>query len=268
MRFRPAALFASLLVGSTAYAQTTTTVKITSPGIGTAVTSGGAAASYPAGTPNFYVSPYAGLLNYDQATGTGTSVSLNCVDYFHEVYVGDVWTANVTNLGAASSNLNLLSNTRYGHFADPSSPYDALAYGNVLQLYKQAAWLTLQYDANPGSTPDKTRAIQSAIWTLFNGLDGSAADGPWFNGTGTTMNDSQWWVVESGKAQNQLATADLQYFSVITDNTSPWASDSKQEFLVHTTPEPSTIILMLTGGIALLVVVRRRQRNGSALEAA
>jgi hypothetical protein len=75
-------------------------------------------------------------------------------------------------------------------------------------------------------------------------------------------------VVESGKAQNQLSAADLQYFSVLTDNTSPWTADSKQEFLVHTTPEPSTIILMLTGGAALLFVVRRRQKNAPGLEAA
>jgi hypothetical protein len=259
MRLRALALGTSLvLAGSvSALAQTTTTVKITSGGIGTPVTSGSAVAgSYPAGTPNFYVSPYSGLINYNTATGTGQSVSLNCVDYFHDVYLGDVWTANVTNLGAAAGNLDLLANTRYGHAADPLAPYDAGAYGNVLQLYKQAAWLTTKYDANPGSTPDKTRAIQSAIWTLFNGYDGKIADAPWFNGPGTDINDSAWWVSQSALYANQV---NLNEFSVLTGNVDAWADGSKQEFLIHTTPEPGTIVLMLTGMAALLIVMRRRR---------
>lgn len=269
MRLRSLALSASLLVvGSVATAQTTTTVKITAPSIGTAVTSGGAAAgSYPAGTPNFYVSPYAGLIDYDPSTNRGTKVSLNCVDYFHHVSVGDVWTANVTNLGAANSNLGLMANTRYGNFA-ASNAVDPYTFGGALALYKQAAWLTLQYDANPGSTPDKTRAIQSAIWSLFNNYDGTASLPPTFNGPGIDVNDSAWWVTEAGKAENQLATSELQYFSIITDNTNPWAADSKQEFLVHATPEPSTVILMLTGIIAMLVIVRRRRQGAAGLEAA
>src|SRR3954468_6488754 len=102
MRFRSLALAASLMIaGSVSASAQTTTVKITGASIpgATAVTSGSATAgSYPAGTPNFYVSPYAGLINYNTTTGTGTNVALNCVDYFHHVSIGDVWTANVTNL--------------------------------------------------------------------------------------------------------------------------------------------------------------------------
>ena len=269
MRFRPLAVSASLLiVSSVGFAQTTTTVKITAPSIGTAVTSGAAAAgSYPAGTPNFYVSPYAGLINYNAATNSGETASFNCIDYFHHVRVGDVWTANVTNLGAASSNLGLLGNTRYGNFAG-SNAADSYTFGGALNLYKQAAWLTLQYDANPGSTPNKTRAIQSAIWSLFNNYDASVAVPPTFNGPGTNVNDSAWWLDQADNAENQLSTAQLQYFSVITDNTNPWAADSKQEFLVHATPEPSTVLLMATGMIALVVVVRRRRAGAAAIETA
>jgi len=267
MRLRALALGTSLVIAGSvsALAQTTTTVKITAGAIGTPVTSGGAAAgSYPAGTPNFYVSPYAGLIDYNSVTGTGKSVSLNCVDYFHHVSIGDVWTADVTNLGYAASNLSQLSHTRYGNAGG------ALNYANVLTLYKQAAWLTLQYDADPGAvgSADKTRAIQSAIWTLFNGYDISATNSPTFDGPGSTSNDSAWWVTQSGYAANQLAASDLQYFSIITDHTSPWATDSKQEFLIHVTPEPGTIVLMLTGMVALLIVMRRRRTATSGLETA
>ena len=272
MRLRAFSLTSCLVlaVAVSADAQTTTTVKITGASIGTPVKSGDAIANYPAGTPNFYVSPYAGLIDYNSSSNTGTKVSLNCVDYFHHVSVGDVWTANVTNLGSASANLNLLANTRYGHAADPTAPYNLVAYGNVLQLYKQAAWLTLQYDANPGgslASANKTRAIQSAIWTLFNNYDGTSANAPWYNGPGVDVNDSAWWVTQSGLAQNQLSNNQLQYFSVLSDNTNPWASDSKQEFLIHVTPEPGTVVLMLTG-LAVLVIVMRRRRPGSVIESA
>jgi hypothetical protein len=262
MRLRALALGTSLVIAgsASAFAQTTTTVKITAGATGTPVTSGAAIGYYPAGTPNFYVSPYAGLVDYVAPSG-GTPVSLNCVDYFHHVSVGNVWTANVTNLGSASSNLNLLANTRYGHNADPTAPYDMVQYGNVLTLYKQAAWLTLQYDADPGSTPNKTRAIQSAIWTLFNSYDNDVTP-PWFDGPGSDVNDSQWWVNESGLLANKLADSQLQYFSVLTDNTNPWAADSKQEFLIHVTPEPGMIVLMATGLFAVILVVRRRRSAG------
>jgi hypothetical protein len=260
MRLRAFALSAGLVAANVALAnaQTSTTAKITSGAIGTAVTSGGSS-GYPAGTPNFYVSPYSGLIDYNTATGTGTSVSLNCVDYFHDVYIGDVWTANVTNLGAASTDNSLLANTRYGNAAGPSG------YTNVLDLYKEAAWLTTQYDANPGASgsADKTRAIQSAIWSLFNPLAGVA---PAFDGPGVDENDSAWWLTQV--SPTKLSDADLQYFSILTDNTSPWTSDSKQEFIIHTTPEPGTIILMLTGMAALLIVVRRRRPATSGLESA
>jgi hypothetical protein len=262
MRLRSLALTAaSLLIAASVSAQTTTTVKITSGAIGTAVTSGAAAAgAYPAGTPNFYVSPYAGLMDYNTTTGAGNSVSLNCVDYFHHVSIGDVWTASVTNLSSASTNLSLMANTRYGNLGGSGQ------YAATLELYKQAAWLTLQYDPNPGAagSADKTRAIQSAIWTLFNGYTAGAE--PWFDGPGTTIYDSAYWVTQSGLAGNKLSTSALKDFAILTDNTDPWASDSKQEFLVHVTPEPGTLLLMITGMVVLFVVMRRRRAAG--LEAA
>ena len=261
MRFRSAAFAASLLIaGSVSALAQTTTVKITAPSIpgATAVTSGSATAgSYPAGTPNFYVSPYAGLINYNTATGTGTSVALNCVDYFHDVYIGDVWTANVTNLGTAT-NAQLL-NTRYGSLNSGS-------LGTILQLYKQAAWLTLQIDRpNPGATgsADETRAIQSAIWSLFNNYDGQAALAPSYDDPTTVGNSSSWWAAQSALAENQLSAADLQSFMILSD-----AAGAKQEFIIHTTPEPGTVVLMLTGIIALLVVMRRRRGGAVVVESA
>jgi hypothetical protein len=286
MRFRSSSLAVALLavLSVSATAQTSTKVRITgtAPAGDTPVLSnpGGLPGSYPAGTPNFYISPYAGVINY--GTSAATNVSLNCVDFFHHVSVPETWDAWTTNLAAAAANNSLLQYTRYGNLGGAS------AYANTLTLYKQAAWLTLQYDANAGAagSQNKSRAIQSAIWTLFNpytqaasaapggysaydayGFNGTA---PAFNGPNNTTEDSSWWVIQaqSAVANGQMTNAQLQYFTVITDNTDPWGNGSKQEFLVHATPEPSTVILMATGFIAMLVVVRRRRHGAAGPETA
>jgi len=180
MRVRSLVLTASLglAIAIPAQAQSTTQVKIEQGYVGSGpVTSGGApAGAYSPGVPNFYVSPYAGYINYVNESNKGTAVWLNCVDYFHEVSLGEIWTANVTNLGDAESNVYLLANTRYGNPYAAVTPTNTTELGKILNLYKEAAWLTQQYGTNPAALPNQTRAIQSAIWTLFNGYDISASN--------------------------------------------------------------------------------------------
>src|ERR1700730_15377397 len=60
----------------------------------------------------YYVSPYTGTMNY--GTSNAQTVGLFCDDINNDVSIGQVWTANVTNL--ASGNL---SNTRYGSSTTP-----------------------------------------------------------------------------------------------------------------------------------------------------
>ena len=55
-----------------------------------------------------YVSPYTGVISL--GSSNAQPVVLFCDDINNEVYIGEIWQANVTNLAT-----NNLSNTRYGN---------------------------------------------------------------------------------------------------------------------------------------------------------
>jgi hypothetical protein len=123
-RLRFALLLAtSLLFATRAEAQTPFTF-----------TSGGTVTAY-----GYYVGNYSGLMG-------STNVTLNCVDFFHEVYIGSTWNANLTNLGTATTGVT----TR---FAD-------------LTLYREAAWLTTQYT---GKSANDVGLIQAGTCSVQRG---------------------------------------------------------------------------------------------------
>src|SRR5271154_4319865 len=84
----------------------------------------------------YYVSPDLGTMNY--GTSSAQTVALFCVDINNDVSIGQVWTANVTNM--ASGNL---SNTRYGSSTDGNPNYVNAA--TSLKLYEEGAWLVTQF---------------------------------------------------------------------------------------------------------------------------
>ena len=165
------------------------------------------------------------------------TIDVYCVDFQHTISSGQVWNATFSNV------MGDLSNTRAGAVFGETT---------ARTMYQQAAWLTTQYDGSR----ERTIAIQSAIWNIFNGSspDYGYASGLW-----------QW------KASQYYASSGLDYsqFSVVTDV--GFRNGGTQEFLtpytpLTVTPEPGTYLLMASGlaGLGIFARRRRRQSQGCA----
>ena len=179
----------------------------------------------------YYVSPYAGTMNY--GTSSAQSVVLFCDDINNEVSFNQVWTANVTSL--ASGNF---TSTRYGN----ASVNTGLGTSAAV-LYQEAAWLVTQFSSHPGDYVN----LQYALWNLMSPNNPNA---------GSYQNsDVESWLQMAGL---YYATINPANFLIIT-NTGPLAYTGQvQEFFVVTTPEPATFLLVLVGvGWMFLFLCRR-----------
>ena len=166
----------------------------------------------------YYVSPYTGTAN-------GQTVVLFCDDIKNEVYIGETWVANVTNLGTALSTTGGFSNTRYGGVS--GSP----VYSFAGVAYQEAAWLTTQFASHPSDLV----SLQYALWDIMN--PGSEPV------TGAVQN---WLTLAAGN----YSSINPYDFSIYTNNGKLALTGQVQEFIVRT-PEPGSLVLLVCGILAL-----------------
>jgi hypothetical protein len=154
----------------------------------------------------YYVGPYYGTIN-------GAPVTLYCVDFENEVFTGESWEANLTQLNGGN-----LSDTRFG---------GAVGLPNALMLYEEAAWLTTQYASNPGDYAN----IQATIWQLFD--------------PGAPSPSSNYWAQ---LAAENYQNVNIDEFEVVTNVAPVDATGQVQEFLIDPAPvpEPSAFLLLAT----------------------
>lgn len=185
----------------------------------------------------YYVGPYYGRLDQQ-------SVTLDCIDFANEVSFGQQWAANLSHVNTQGD----LSNTRFGGRA------------NALQLYQEAAWLTVRYSLNPSSD---YADIQATIWQLFDTYAPSPATGYWLSqaeANYATVNYGNFFVVTNVGPVNPTGQVQ-EFLTVLQPGMSIYPQDSPQNtaaaYSVLATPEPR---LMGVLGLALICLGLARKK--------
>jgi len=151
-------------------------------------------------------SPYYGTV------GTQTGVPIVCDDYWHEVYIGESWMANVNTFSTLSQ-----------------ARFQGATAAATLLMYEEAAFLVEQLGSNPLAAND----ISFAIWSIFS------------SGVPATVNSAAWLTL----AQDQTYTpGEFSSFEILTPTDS--SPGSAQEYIVNT-PEPASMLLLGSGLLAL-----------------
>jgi len=192
-----------------------------------------------------YVDPYTATV------GGVPNTTVICDDWSNNSYVGESWTANVTNLTAVSSGSPMFGNN-----------------ASAQNLYNELAWLGSNLLANYSSSP--TAAQQAAqitdsfaIWQLTYGANGTYEDplAP------TTANFPLNQTAITNQINAAIAAVSGGYtgtgweiLTPVAGTITPTTDGIPQEFLVYT-PESSTIVLLgadILGLLALAFVFRKR----------
>jgi hypothetical protein len=194
------------------------------------------------GTMGVQVGPYVGDFRAGGPSGPASAqFSLYCVDYTH--YATDQWVRSSALSGGSS-----LSSTRLGSGGYAS--YQQAAY--LSSLFE--SWNTLGF---AGTRATVWSGIHAAIWSV------TSTPGPTVSGQTATIRNA----LLTGSFATAASNFNTAGWYVLSSNASNPYGMNGQEFLVRTVPvpEPSTMLLMVTG--LFLLVGASRMRRGMEIEA-
>lgn len=179
----------------------------------------------------------------DPTGGPDELFAVMCDDYFHGGQPGDMWMANITQLG--SENIEM---TRFDNISGPDSE-------SPLLLYQEAGWLLLQTEVEPVI---QWKPINYAVWYIFDPSQ-TPCNGP-----------CEFWLSSAEQAAAMhFPNTDFDKVYIITPtNQHDPDPNGPQEFLAlgpdsglevgqhgATVPEPGTLLLL---GSGLLAIVGRK----------
>jgi len=189
---------------------------------------GGSVTGHYVNDGRYYVGDYSGTVN-------GQLVTLNCVDFFHDVSNGQVWDAKVTNLAS-------------GTFA-------GTYYGNQ-QAYQEAAFLSTFYQ---GASNQTTVDLQHAIWRIVGGemkqRYGADSLSLFTPGADAWIRCAETKYASGYDCDGNPHQVNYQGFQILSD-----MNGNRQEFLTSTVPEPRSAALLATGLVVLIPLLGRRRK--------
>jgi hypothetical protein len=203
-----------------------------------------------------YVDPYTATV------GGATNVSVICDDWSNNTYLNESWSA--TSLSATS----------VGTSGTPM-------FGNNQTLYNEVTYLASGLMANSTNPTDQTE-YSFAIWALTYGANGTVEESPaplaYLAEYGSSSEYQATLVLiceaEGGycaangltySGEGNYNSAGWEILTPVPGTSNPSADGTPQEFLTYvSTPEPSTILMLVFGIGGLLLLKRRQPSAGSA----